>query len=335
MKFLVLFGFFMATSQLSSPSLCDLGCNPIDANDSSPFSKLDHVVAIGGGHGLGRVLSSLCHLGEKLTGIVTTTDNGGSTGRLRESEDCIAWGDLRNCIHQLTTTPTIARSMFEYRFTGNGDIADHNLGNLMLLALDQMSVRPLDAINLIREMLQVKSAIIPMSEQPTHLVAVSEQKQRIFGEIRIDKMPDMPQRLLLEPTVSATPEAIKAIEQAQLIIIGPGSLLTSIMPPLLLPELQKAIANSKAKKIFITNLIAEDSPAGNITKSGLLRWSQEMTKLATPDAILLQSETTKVKDVYYYRDIKSETSVYHDRAKLQNAISDVYNELINQPVISS
>lgn len=325
----------MATSHLSSPSLCHLGCNPLNDNKSSSFSKLNHVVAIGGGHGLGRVLSSLCHLGEKLTGIVTTTDNGGSTGRLRESEDCIAWGDLRNCIHQLTTTPTIARSMFEYRFKGNGDIADHNLGNLMLLALDQMSVRPLDAINLIREMLQVKSTIIPMSEQPTHLVAVSEQKQRIFGEIRIDKMPDMPKRLLLEPSVNATPEAISAIQQAELLIIGPGSLLTSIMPPLLLPEIQQAIVNSKAKKIFITNLIAEDSPAGHISKSGLLNWSLEMTKLATPDAILLHSERPKVRGNYYYRELKSTTSSYHDRAKLQDALISVYNELIDQEIKSN
>ena len=147
----------MATSQISSPITSTL-------STTSPFDKLDHVVAIGGGHGLGRVLSSLSHLGEKLTGIVTTTDNGGSTGRLREAENCIAWGDLRNCINQLTTRPTIASQLFEYRFTGQSDLAEHNLGNLMLLAMDQMSVRPLDAINVIREMLDVKSSIIPMSE---------------------------------------------------------------------------------------------------------------------------------------------------------------------------
>jgi uncharacterized cofD-like protein len=312
----------MATSQVSSPSLPR-------SNVPSSFEKLNHVVAIGGGHGLGRVLSSLVHLGEKLTGIVTTTDNGGSTGRLRESENCIAWGDLRNCINQLTKTPTIASSMFEYRFKGDGELAEHNLGNLMLLALDQMSVRPLDAINLIREMLQVKSNIVPMSEQPTHLVAVSQQKQRIFGETHIDEMPSMPQSLLLEPQVNATPEAITAIEQAELLIIGPGSLLTSIMPPLLLPELKTAIARSSAKKIFITNLIAENSPAGHISKSTLLNWSRDLTHLATPDAILINSPTTKVKGAYYYRDIASKTSPYHDREKLRRAICCVYDELMS------
>jgi len=313
--------FFMATSHHSSPSLSH-------DNLPSSFDQLDHVTAIGGGHGLGRVLSSLSHLGEKLTGIVTTTDNGGSTGRLRESENCIAWGDLRNCINQLTKTPTIARSMFEYRFKGNGELAEHNLGNLMLLALDQMSVRPLDAINLIREMLHVKSEIVPMSEQPTHLVAVSQQKQRIFGETHIDEMPAMPQSLLLEPQVKATPEAISAIEKAQLLIIGPGSLLTSIMPPLLLPELQSAIKNSQAKKIFITNLIAENSPAGHISKNTLLNWSRDLTHLAAPDAILIHSKTPKVKGAYHYHDIASETSPYHDRNKLCRALCSVYNSVV-------
>jgi len=327
----------MATSHTSSPEFSTVqkssaafshvaAPSPTTVNS---FDQLEHVVAIGGGHGLGRVLSSLSHLGKKLTGIVTTTDNGGSTGRLRESENCIAWGDLRNCINQLTQKPTIARSMFEYRFKGNGEIAEHNLGNLMLLALDQMSVRPLDAINLIREMLQVESAIIPMSEQPTHLVATTEKKQRIFGEIRIDKMTDMPKTLSLEPQVSATTEAITAIDKAQLLIIGPGSLLTSIMPPLLLPELQAAISRSKAKKIFITNLIAEDSPAGHITKTSLLNWSKKHTQLAAPDAILVHSLTEKTKDTYYYRDVASETSPYHDREKLAHALANVYHE-INQ-----
>lgn len=313
----------MATSQTSSPITSQSEFHP-------PFDNLEHVVAIGGGHGLGRVLSSLHHLGERLTGIVTTTDNGGSTGRLREAENCIAWGDLRNCITQVTTRPTIARQMFEYRFKGNGELAEHNLGNLMLLALDQMSVRPLDAINLIREVLDVKSSIIPMSEQPTHLVAVSQQRQRIFGETHIDEMSTMPQSLLLEPQVNATPEAIQAIEKAQLLIIGPGSLLTSIIPPLLLPELQQAIAKSTAKKIFITNLIAENSPAGHISKTTLLNWTTDLTKLAAPDAILVHSLQDKAKGEYYYRNIASQTSPYHDRDKLKLAISDVYNKVSSQ-----
>ena len=114
------------------------------------FADLDRVVALGGGHGLGRVMSSLSSLGSRLTGIVTTTDNGGSTGRIRRAEGGIAWGDMRNCINQLIAEPSVASAMFEYRFSGNGELSGHNLGNPMLKALDHLSVRPLEAINLIK-----------------------------------------------------------------------------------------------------------------------------------------------------------------------------------------
>ena len=127
------------------------------------LADLDRVVALGGGHGLGRVLSSLSSLGSRLTGIVTTTDNGGSTGRIRRSEGGIAWGDMRNCLNQLITEPSVASAMFEYRFGGNGELSGHNLGNLMLKALDHLSVRPLEAINLIRILLKVDTHLIPMS----------------------------------------------------------------------------------------------------------------------------------------------------------------------------
>ena len=91
------------------------------------FADLDRVVALGGGHGLGRVMSSLSSLGSRLTGIVTTTDNGGSTGRIRRAEGGIAWGDMRNCLNQLITEPSVASAMFDYRFVGNGELSGHNL----------------------------------------------------------------------------------------------------------------------------------------------------------------------------------------------------------------
>jgi uncharacterized cofD-like protein len=104
------------------------------------FADLDRVVALGGGHGLGRVMSSLSSLGSRLTGIVTTTDNGGSTGRI-DVPKAASRGDMRNCLNQLITEPSVASAMFEYRFGGNGELSGHNLGNLMLKALDHLSVR--------------------------------------------------------------------------------------------------------------------------------------------------------------------------------------------------
>ncbi|WP_185922802.1 uridine diphosphate-N-acetylglucosamine-binding protein YvcK [Hafnia paralvei] len=225
------------------------------------LADLDKVVALGGGHGLGRVMSALSPLGSRLTGIVTTTDNGGSTGRIRRSEGGIAWGDMRNCLNQLITEPSVASAMFEYRFNGNGELAGHNLGNLMLKALDHLSVRPLEAINLIRSLLKVDASLIPMSEQPVDLNAIDNDGHIIYGEVNIDQLKEMPAQLMLEPQVQATREAVEAIEKADLILIGPGSFLTSLMPLLLLDDLTQALRRTRAHMIYIGNLGKELSVA--------------------------------------------------------------------------
>ncbi|CDG21973.1 conserved protein of unknown function [Xenorhabdus poinarii G6] len=225
------------------------------------LADLDRVVALGGGHGLGRVMSSLSSLGSRLTGIVTTTDNGGSTGRIRRSEGGIAWGDMRNCLNQLITEPTIASAMFEYRFSGKGELSGHNLGNLMLKALDHLSVRPLEAINLIRNLLKVNAQLIPMSEQSVDLMAIDEQGNTVYGEVNVDQLNGVPQALALYPHVNTTKEALEAIEQADLILIGPGSFFTSLMPLLLLEDLTQSLRRSNANMIYIGNLGKELSHA--------------------------------------------------------------------------
>lgn len=225
------------------------------------LADLDRVVAIGGGHGLGRVMSALSSLGSRLTGIVTTTDNGGSTGRIRQAEGGIAWGDMRNCLNQLITEPSVASAMFEYRFGGQGELAGHNLGNLMLKALDHLSVRPLEAINLIRNLLKVDAFLIPMSEQPVDLIARDDEGQLIYGETAVDQMSLPPQELMLSQGVKATREAVEAIGEADLILIGPGSFYTSLMPILLMPDMAQALRRTPAKIMFIGNLGKELSPA--------------------------------------------------------------------------
>ncbi|MFM5508712.1 uridine diphosphate-N-acetylglucosamine-binding protein YvcK [Aeromonas rivipollensis] len=250
------------------------------------INDFDRVVAIGGGHGMGRVLSSLSFLGTRLTGIVTTTDDGGSTGRLRKSQECIAWGDLRNCLNQLVTEPSIGSQLFEYRFTGRGELAGHNLGNLMLLALDNLCVRPLDAIRLISDMLHIAPSLLPMSEHPTDLCAHTVCGDQILGEVSIDQLTTPPRALSLNPVVPATREAIDALSQADMIILGPGSFLTSIMPPLLLNEVAEAIRGSGAIVVFISNLVAENGPAGKLTLSHQHRWLEERIGQGRIDAIL-------------------------------------------------
>ena len=146
------------------------------------FADLDRVVALGGGHGLGRVMSSLSSLGSRLTGIVTTTDNGVPPGGSVVRKVALL-GRYAQLHQSVIAEPSVASAMFEYRFGGNGELSGHNLGNLMLKALDHLSVRPLEAINLIRNLLKVDAFLIPMSEQPVDLMALDHEGHEVYGEV--------------------------------------------------------------------------------------------------------------------------------------------------------
>ncbi|MHC6526679.1 MULTISPECIES: YvcK family protein [unclassified Vibrio] len=282
------------------------------------------VVAIGGGHGLGRMLAALKDFGSNATGIVTTTDNGGSTGRIRDCQGGIAWGDTRNCINQLITEPSISSMMFEYRFKGSGELNGHNLGNLMLTALDNLSVRPLDAINLIRNMLKVDVNIVPMSEHPSDLKALSADGMWVTGETSVDEMKEDLRRLDLDPEVPATKEGVIAIEQADCIVLGPGSFLTSIMPPLLLPEIGQAIANNlKAKLVFVDNLSPEFGPAARMTLHDRLSWCERACHARKVDVVLVDTPHPELNSDWncVVTDLASANRDWrHDRTKLQKAI---------------
>ncbi|PSV48521.1 uridine diphosphate-N-acetylglucosamine-binding protein YvcK [Photobacterium indicum] len=284
------------------------------------------IVAIGGGHGLGRILSSLSDYGSQVTGIVTTTDNGGSTGRIRACQGGIAWGDMRNCINQLITEPSVGSMIFEYRFRGNGELNGHNLGNLMLTALDNLSVRPLEAINLIRDMLKVETQIIPMSEHPADLSALTLTGEVICGETSIDELPDVPQRLYVEPLVPATKEAVTAIHKADIVLLGPGSFLTSIMPPLLLKEIAGALKESNAKIVFISNLDQENGPAGQMSLTTMLHWCERAMNGKYIDAVITDKPIPELAPRYeqLIEDLASNNHEWrHDREKLKHAIDKI------------
>ncbi|KJY91887.1 uridine diphosphate-N-acetylglucosamine-binding protein YvcK [Vibrio neptunius] len=285
------------------------------------------VVAIGGGHGLGRMLAALKDFGGNATGIVATTDNGGSTGRIRHCQGGIAWGDTRNCINQLITDPSISSMMFEYRFKGSGELDGHNLGNLMLTALDNLSVRPLDAINLIRNMLKVDVNIIPMTEHPADLKALAPDGQWVTGETSVDEMPEKLIRLDLEPEVPATTEGVLAIEQADAIILGPGSFLTSIMPPLLLSEIGRAIENNKkAQLVFVENLSPEQGPASKLTLKEKLEWCQRACRGRKIDVVLGEETHPELNDWNCVTTplASPNRDWRHDRSKLQSAVESLF-----------
>lgn len=290
-----------------------------------------NVVAIGGGHGLGRILSSLSFLGDQLTGIVTTTDNGGSTGRLRKRKSTIAWGDLRNCLTQLVDKESVGSKLFDFRFDGQDELGGHNLGNLILFGLDNIQSRPLDSITLVRGLLEVRTPVLPMSETPTDLMAFYPKGRCRIGELSVDEMPIMPRNLILAPLVKTLPQCIEAITQADLIILGPGSFLTSVIPPLLVRDISNALNKRKGHCIFVDNVADEDSPAAKLTLDEKMTWIEENIGSLPIDAILSQNEDMNAEKVpVICHDLRcDEVAHHHDNDKIISALNDYVSTLLD------
>lgn len=282
-----------------------------------------NVVAIGGGHGLGRVLSTLSFLGNQLTGIVTTTDNGGSTGRLRKRSSSIAWGDLRNCLTQLVDKESVGSQLFDFRFDGQDELGGHNLGNLILYGLGQIHSRPLESIKLVRRLLRVKTPVLPMSETPTDLMAFYPEGRCRVGELSVDEMPIMPKNLMLAPLVKTLPSCVDAILKADLIILGPGSFLTSVVPPLLVRDITNALSQSSAHCVFIDNIVAEKSPSASLTLDERLTWLEDNIGCLPIDSVICHdSKVTSSKVSVCHHELSSDSIPhYHSRDKLIAALN--------------
>ena len=220
-----------------------------------------NVTCIGGGHGLGHLLEIINDFDSiNLTGIVSTTDNGGSTGRLRESCDTISWGDIRYCLSKLSKSvsdkePSTKSLLFEYRFGNVGDLSGHSLGNLMFCAVDSLCIRPTETVQVMREYLGIKANILPMSDTVTQLVSYSGGQCHV-GEVEVDDHASQGiNKLALTPKVKPSEEVLETLKNSDVLFIGPGSFYTSSLPCLLMEAVINVINhNTKLKVYFITNV---------------------------------------------------------------------------------
>jgi len=225
------------------------------------------LVAIGGGTGLSTLLAGLKrYVGERgeevwidsLSAIVTVSDDGGSSGRLREELQMLPPGDIRNCMIALSEDSTLLARLFRYRFTGSGGLAGHSFGNLFLAALTEVTGDFAEAVRLSSEVLASKGHIFPATISDVRLVAEMEDGREVRGETQISAARGHIRRLRLVPEhCLPLPEALAAIHGADVITIGPGSLYTSIIPNLLVGGVADAIGSSRATKLFISNLMTQ------------------------------------------------------------------------------
>ena len=235
-----------------------------------------NLVAIGGGTGLSTLLAGLkCLVGErplddmwiaKLSAIVTVSDDGGSSGRLREELQMLPPGDIRNCMIALSEDSTLLSRLFRYRFRGEGELGGHSFGNLFLAALTEVTGDFTEAVRLSSEVLASKGHIFPATISDVRLVAELADGSVVRGETQISASRAPIHRLHLEPEQCLPlPEALQAIRAADVITVGPGSLYTSILPNLLVARVAAAIGESRATKMFICNLMTQPGETDNYT----------------------------------------------------------------------
>lgn len=234
------------------------------------------LVAIGGGTGLSTVLSGLKEFVgrherggvwlEALSAIVTVSDDGGSSGRLREELQILPPGDIRNCMVALSEDSTLLARLFRYRFRGDGGLGGHSFGNLFLAALTEVTGDFVEAVRLSSEVLASKGRIYPATLNDVRLVAELEDGREVLGETRITASHSPIRRLRLEPEQCLPlPEALAAIRVADIITVGPGSLYTSLLPNLLVARVAECIGASSAVKIFICNLMTQPGETDGYT----------------------------------------------------------------------
>ena len=260
---LVVYGFWGLNRSLMRPFI-QPGKPIIDS--VTAFRKRDkgpRIVVIGGGNGLATLLRGLKVFSKNLTAIVTVADDGGSSGELRKTMGVLPPGDIRNCLTALSDDEELLTQLFQYRFSDSTGLDGHSLGNLFITGLAEITGSFEEAIVESARVLAVQGRVLPSTLMDVHLAAdievpEKEARVKVRGESKIPMAAGQVKRIWLEPSnPPAYPPAIQAILSADLLIIGPGSLFTSILPNLLVPDIVEAIKASKALKFYICNLATQ------------------------------------------------------------------------------
>lgn len=230
------------------------------------LSRGPKVVAIGGGTGLSTLLRGLKDYTSNLTAIVTVADDGGSTGRLRSEFGVVAPGDLRQCIAALAEAEPLMSRLFQYRFTEGSGLEGHSFGNLFIVAMAEVTGNFETAIHEASRVLNVRGTILPSTLEDVTLSARTNDNEVVHGEHNISERGGSIKELFLNPaSAEAHPDAVRAILEADLIVIGPGSLYTSVLPNLLVAGIQKALFATTATRIFVCNVATQHGETDGFT----------------------------------------------------------------------
>jgi uncharacterized cofD-like protein len=289
-------------------------------------------VALGGGTGLSTLLRGLKELVSRrreeppdpqypigsLTAIVTVTDDGGSSGRLRRENRILPPGDIRNCMVALSQDEALLGRLFQYRFHAGRGLVGHNFGNLFLAALTHVTGDFAEAVRVSSKILAIRGRIFPSTVSNVSLLATLEGGRKVHGETRITASRKPIKKLALFPrSARPLPKALEAIQEADLILLGPGSLYTSILPNLLIPDIANAIAKSKAPRVYIANIMTQPGETSGYALADHLRAIQRHTSRRVVDWVVANRHPISSEVARRYRKSGAE-QVAIDLASLQS-----------------
>ena len=309
------------------------------------------IVVIGGGTGLSVLLHGIKEYTSNITAVVTVADDGGSSGRLRQQFDIVAPGDIRNCLVALAADETMMRELFQYRFKQETEFSGHSFGNLFLTAMTQVTGDFEKAIKESSKVLSIRGRVLPSTLDKVTLVAEHKDGRVTEGEAQIPKAGSPIAKIFIKPQdASAAPDAVKAIREAELIILGPGSLYTSIIPNLLIKDIRDAVVESQVSKIYVCNIMTQPGETDRFKASDHIKElvththpkivdacvvnigrisTAMLEKYSKEDSIPVEADSQTIKDFGYgviEDDLVSATDlVRHDANKLARIIANLLN----------
>ncbi len=276
------------------------------------------VVVIGGGTGLPVILNSLRSESVEITAVVTVADDGGSSGEIRESIAMAPPGDLRNVLVAMSDMPKLYSDIFQYRFKKEDKfLANHALGNLIIAAIAEMRGSTYDAVQLLTKMMHVDGHVYPSSEKPLVLHAVFKDGTEAVGESKIARDRKTIERVFVrnqdgEHEAKAARKVVTSIMEADMIVLGPGSLFTSILPNLMISEIGEAVRKSSAETVYICNIMTQKGETEHFTDANHVEVLHEHLQDQFIDTVLVNTE--KVPEGYMDFEVYDEylVQVKHD-----------------------
>jgi len=259
------------------------------------------IVVVGGGTGLSTLLRGLKDYSANITAIVTVADDGGSSGRLRREIGVLPPGDIRNCLAALADEEKLLTELFQYRFRAGDGLTGHSFGNLFLTAMGEVTGDLERAIAASSKVLAIRGQVLPATLSDVHLWAKLADGRRICGESSITEARGQIVKIgCTPPHPPALPKALQAIAEADLIVIGPGSLYTSVIPNLLVPDITEAIAKRQVPRIYVCNVMTQPGETDNYTVADHIRAIDEACGYKLFDAVLVQGKVPPAQALIRY-----------------------------------